>query len=153
MRRCIPMTTSATSKSRARGQLEKLHHGPLTLGNLIASIRRGRDGRSRIWPRNSRSLAPTSLRLNTGSRSRPRARRGMPRAWGTARSSSFVSRFRTRSAALGSHTWWMCHLCTPVDGGPSAASASRSRIPTPRLAPQLRTTGTAGTVDRAWQLR
>jgi transcriptional regulator with XRE-family HTH domain len=34
------MTTSARS-SHARGQLEKLHHGPLTLGSLIASIRHG----------------------------------------------------------------------------------------------------------------
>jgi transcriptional regulator with XRE-family HTH domain len=35
------MITSATSKSHTRSQLEKLHHGPLTLGSLIASIRQG----------------------------------------------------------------------------------------------------------------
>ncbi len=35
------MTTSGRSKSRARKQLEKIHGGPLSLGALLASIRKG----------------------------------------------------------------------------------------------------------------
>ena len=35
------MTTDARVKSRARRQLEKLNRGPLSLGELVASIRQG----------------------------------------------------------------------------------------------------------------
>jgi transcriptional regulator with XRE-family HTH domain len=35
------MTTSGRSKGAARAQLEKLNRGPLSLGDLVASIRQG----------------------------------------------------------------------------------------------------------------
>jgi transcriptional regulator with XRE-family HTH domain len=48
------MTTSAKSRSSARRTLEQIHGGPLSLGDLVASIREGEG-----W-----SLAEMAKRLN-----------------------------------------------------------------------------------------
>ena len=100
------MTTRATSKSRARKQLENIYGGSLSLGALIASIRKGEGWSLAEMAKRLKVTRAHIAAIERGSLWLRRPPPNTPRSWVTARSSSFGSPFRMRSIAPGFRTKW-----------------------------------------------